>query len=245
VFDIHCHIVPGVDDGPKSWEVAVEMCRMAAADGIEHLVATPHANDRYRYDREALTVALDRLRELVGMPPRLSLGCDFHLSYENLQAVLEDPGRYTIDNTSYLLVELSNYSVPLQVTDCFLKLGDVGLTPILTHPERNPILQRSPERVLDWAEQGCIIQVTGSAFTGFWGEKTKGAAEWLMEREAVHILASDAHDTQHRIPNLSHARDAVAEYYGAELARLLVEDNPRAVVEGQPLPYFPKPVLKG
>jgi protein-tyrosine phosphatase len=245
VFDIHCHIVPGVDDGPKSWEVAVEMCRMAAADGIDHIVATPHANDRYRYDREALTVALDRLRELVGMPPRLSLGCDFHLSYDNLQAVLEDPGRYTIDNTSYLLVELSNYSVPVQVTDCFLKLGDVGLTPILTHPERNPILQRSPERVLDWAEQGCIIQVTGSAFTGFWGEKTEEAAEWLMEREAVHILASDAHDTQRRTPNLSQARDAVAEYYGAELARLLVEDNPRAVVEGQPLPYFPKPLMKG
>ena len=245
MFDIHCHIVPGVDDGPKSWEVAVEMCRMAAADGIDHIVATPHANDRYRYDREALTLALDRLRELVGMPPRLSLGCDFHLSYDNLQSVLEDPRRYTIDDTNYLLVELSNYSVPVQVTDCFLKLGDVGLTPILTHPERNPILQRSPERVLDWAEQGCIIQVTGSAFTGFWGEKSKQAAEWLMEREAVHILASDAHDTQRRIPNLSMARDAVAECYGAELARLLVEDNPRAVVEGQPLPYFPKPVMKG
>ena len=245
MFDIHCHIVPGVDDGPKSWEVAVAMCRMAAADGIEHIVATPHANDRYRYDRERLAVAIDQLRELVGMPPRLSLGCDFHLSYDNLQSVLADPQRYTIDETPYILVELSNYSVPVQITDCFLKLGDIGLTPIITHPERNPILQRSLERVVDWAEQGCIIQLTASAFTGFWGEKTKEAAEWLMDREAVHILASDAHDTERRTPNLSVARDHVAEYYGAELARLLVEDNPRAVVSGQPLPYFPKPVMKG
>jgi protein-tyrosine phosphatase len=244
VFDIHCHIVPGVDDGPKSWEVAVEMCRMAVADGIEHIVATPHANDRYRYDREYLLRALDRLRELVGIPPRLSLGCDFHLSYDNLQSVIADPHGYTIGGTNYLLVELSNYSVPVQVTDCFLKLGDIGLTPILTHPERNPILQRSLQRVVEWAEQGCIIQVTGSSFTGFWGDKSKEAAEWLMEREAVHILATDAHDAERRVPILSTPRDAVAEFYGAELARLLVEDNPRAIVNGQALPYFPKPAMR-
>src|SRR5271168_3772259 len=90
VIDIHCHILPEVDDGPKSWEVAIEMCRMAAADGIRHTVATPHANDRYAYDRAYLEGLLEQLREKVdpALELQFSLGCDFHLSFENLERVL-------------------------------------------------------------------------------------------------------------------------------------------------------------
>jgi len=244
VIDIHCHILPEVDDGPKSWDVSREMCRLAAADGITHIVATPHANDRYHYDRESLVRTLVRLRELVGGSPKLSLGCDFHLSYDNLQAVLAHPARYTIQGSNYLLVELSNYSVPAQITDCFLKLGNKGITPLITHPERNPILQRTPQRVLEWVGQGCGIQVTAWALTGDWGEKAQSMAKWLLERGAVHVLASDAHDANHRIPNLSEGRNAAAEICGREIAQALVQDNPRAVINGEPLPYFPKPVGK-
>jgi protein-tyrosine phosphatase len=234
-----------VDDVTKSWDVAEQMCRMSAADGVEHMVATPHANDRYHYDREYLTGVLDYLRQRVGPAPRLSLGCDFHLSFENLQAVLSKPADYTIEGTSYLLVELSNYSVPRQIDDCFSRLGDKGITPIITHPERNPILQQSPQRILQWVELGCAVQVTGSALTGFWGERVWRAAKWLLERDAVHVLASDAHDTQRRVPGLSVARDAAEELCGSEVAKALVDDNPRAIVSGQALPYFPDPVIKG
>src|ERR1700675_182301 len=84
VIDIHCHLLPEVDDGPKSWDAAVEMCRMAVTDGITHSVATPHANDRYAYDRVYLSSLLAQLQEMVGPSLRLTLGCDLHLSYENL-----------------------------------------------------------------------------------------------------------------------------------------------------------------
>lgn len=219
------------------------MCRAAAADGITHMVATPHANDRYHYDREYLQGLLAHLQQLVGEAPKLSLGCDFHLSYENIQDALANPARYVIEGTRYLLVEFSNYSVPQQTTDSFLKLGDCGITPIVTHPERNPILRESPQRVVEWAEQGCVIQMTGSALTGFWGERTRRAATWLLEHEAVHVLATDAHDTEKRVPILSTARDAAADICGDEVAEALVEANPRAIVANQPLPYFPRPVL--
>jgi protein-tyrosine phosphatase len=242
VIDIHCHILPEVDDGPKNWETAQAMCRMAAEDGIEHTVLTPHANSRYHYDREYLGGLIAHLRTLIGDAPKISLGCDFHLSYENLQDVLARPDHYTIEGGHYLLVELSNYSVPQQINECFTQLGDKGITPVLTHPERNPILQQSPQRVLQWIEQGCVVQVTASAFTGSWGERVSRTAKWLLERDAVHILASDGHDTEHRKPLLSAARDAVAELYGEDLADALVDANPRAVVNGQPLPYFPNPV---
>jgi len=244
LIDIHSHILPEVDDGAKTWEIAQEMCRMAAADGIEHMVATPHANERYRYDRERLQGVLERLRGMIGGKPQLSLGCDFHLSFENVQDALENPQRYLIDNSHYLLVELSNYSIPAHVEESFTMLGSKGITPVITHPERNPILQQTPQRVLKWVELGCVVQVTASALTGSWGSRVLRVAEWLLEREAVHVLASDAHDTKHRVPNLSAARKEVEEIYGAELARSLVSYNPRAIISGQPLPYFPNPVTK-
>src|SRR6202030_4591504 len=157
---------------------------MAAADGIEHIVATPHANDRYRYDREFLTRTLDYLRQRIGPMPSLSLGCDFHLSYENLQEVMLFPDRYTIEGSRYLLAELSNYSVPVQIEEHFGKLLEKGLTPVITHPERNPIMQRTPQRILQWVELGCVIQVTGAAFTGVWREQPRKKAGWLLKREA-------------------------------------------------------------
>jgi protein-tyrosine phosphatase len=243
VIDIHCHLLPEVDDGPKSWDVAVEMCRMAVADGIAHSVATPHANDRYAYDRRYLAGLLDELRLRVGPSLKLSLGCDFHLSYDNLERVLEEPQTYTIGNTNYLLIELSNYSVPVQLSNCFTQLADRGLTPILTHPERNPILQQTPQRVLEWAEQGCLVQVTASALTGSWGERPEIVARWLLDRSAVHVLSTDAHDTKRRIPVLSEGRDRAAEIVGEEYAEALVEGNPGAIVAGSPIPYCPKPVM--
>jgi protein-tyrosine phosphatase len=244
VIDIHSHILPEVDDGPKSWEVAVAMCRMAAADGITHLVATPHSNDRYHFDRDYLLGCVQHLRELVGDSPKLSLGCDFHLSYDNLQNVLAHPDRYTIAGSRCLLVELSDFSIPTQIAECFYKLAQVGVTSVITHPERNAILRQSPQRLVEWIELGCLVQVTANALTGFWGQRVAKVATWLLEHEAVHVLASDAHDARHRTPILSEARDAAADICGHEIANALVEANPLAILNAQPLPYSPKPALE-
>jgi protein-tyrosine phosphatase len=221
------------------------MCKAAAADGITHMVATPHANDRWHYDREYLQELLNQLREKVGDAPKLSLGCDFHLSFDNIQDAIKHPTRYVIEGTRYLLVEFSNFSIPQQTNDSFMALGNAGMTPVITHPERNPILRESLQRVVEWAEQGCVVQVTGSSLTGFWGDRSRKAAEWLLEHQAVHVLATDAHEMEKRVPILSTARDAAAEICGDEIAEALVELNPRAIIENQPLPYFPRPVSAG
>jgi len=240
MIDIHCHILAGIDDGPKSWDVSEEMCQMAAADGIEHTVATPHANSRYAYDRATFRSDRDSLQERVGNSLRLGLGCDFHMSYENIEDALKRPDYYIIEGGHYQLVELSNYSIPVEIADGYTKLMNVGITPILTHPERNPILQKSPEKVLGWVELGCAVQITASAFTGAWGETAWKMAEWYLKRDAVHFLATDAHDTKRRPPVLSAGRDEVAEICGQDVAKALVEENPRAVINGKPLPYWPK-----
>jgi protein-tyrosine phosphatase len=235
VIDIHCHILPEVDDGPKSWETAEAMCRMAAEDGIQHMVATPHANERYFYDREYLNGLLNSLQQRIGPAPKLSLGCDFHLSFDNMQSALQAPQRYCIGSSHYLLVEFSNFSIPAQVDEWFTQMYEKGFTSIITHPERNPIIQQNAERIVQWVELGCRVQITGSVFTGAWGSRARQTAEWLFKRNAVHFLATDAHDTQRRPPALSAARKAVAKQFGEEIARALTAKNPAAVINDQAL----------
>ena len=239
MVDIHCHILPGIDDGPETWEKTAEMCRIAAEDGITHIVATPHCNDEFTYDRDRYTEMLGELYDTAGGRLGFSLGCDFHFSYENIQDALAHPARYAIGESQYLLVEFSDYSIPPTVTRDLLSLSGSGMVPIITHPERNPVLLQKPEIVLEMAAQGCLVQVTANAITGFWGSRARKMAEWLLHRDAVHVVASDAHDPRHRKPVLSEAREAIADLASGEIADALVTHNPAAIVDGKSLPYQP------
>jgi protein-tyrosine phosphatase len=183
---------------------------------------------------------LEKLRGIVGEMLALSLGCDFQFSYENLQDALAHPDRYVIGESRYLLVELSGFLMPHYVGEHLARLRDAGMNPIITHPERNLVLQRNPQALLRWVHAGCAVQVTASSLTGHWGKRSGQVARWLLEHEAVHVLASDAHNADERPPVLSAARDIVTKRYGADVAQALVEQNPQAIVTGQPLPYYPQ-----
>ena len=241
MVDIHTHILPGIDDGARSWEMALHMCQMAIQDGTTHIVASPHANDEYTYDREKYEALLAELAERAGPQLQFSLGCDFHFSYDNLVMLERAPQTFTIGSTQYLLAELSDFSIPPWITTKLQDLVAMGLRPIITHPERNPILQAKPQRIASWVELGCPVQVTANSLTGRWGDKAVKTAKWLLERELVHIIASDCHNIQGRSPILSEARKLLEKNYGDELAAMLTHDNPTAVVENRDLPYFPLP----
>ncbi len=239
MVDIHCHILPGIDDGSESWEMTAEMCRVAAKDGITHIVATPHCNDEFLYDRDRYAEMLGELYDIAQGKLGFSLGCDFHFSYDNIRDALAHPRRYTIGESQYLLVEFSDYTIPPSVKRDLLSLSSSGMVPVITHPERNPVLLRKPEMALEMAGQGCLLQVTANAVTGFWGSRSQKMVEWLLKREAIHVVASDAHDAKHRRPVLSEARAAIASLAGDEIADALVKHNPAAIVDGKSLPYQP------
>lgn len=241
MIDVHCHLLPNVDDGAKSWEMSVEMCKAAQADGITHIVCTPHANDEFAYDRAQHEKTVAELRTKIGDGPKLSLGCDFHFSYDNIQAAIANPGKYTIGDTDYLLVELSDFAMSPAIFKALEQLIGMGIKPIITHPERNLMLQRHADQVIRFAEKGCAIQVTANSLTGHWGEGPKKMVHWLLQHQAVHVIASDAHDPKFRPPVMSQARDAVASAFGQEIAEALVNKNPGAIVRGEPLPWSPMP----
>ncbi len=222
------------------------MCAMAWQDGIKHMVATPHANDEFLYDRPYLEDVLDQLRMRTGNKPELSLGCDFHFSFENIQDVLANPTRYAIGRTPYILIEFSDFSLPPSIDENLERMMQIGLRPILTHPERNPILQKSPARVVDWVRAGSTVQVTANSLTGRWGKKADACARWLLDQNAVHYIATDAHSLDSRPPILSAAWEQVNRMAGNLVADALTVANPKAVIEGREIPFRPpayKPVV--
>lgn len=212
------------------------MCRVAADDGIRHIVATPHCNEEFVYDRERYEGMLGELREASNGQIEFSLGCDFHFSYDNIADAIENPNRYTINGTRYLLIEFSDYGIPPNTDEQIFLLKSRGMVPIITHPERNPLLVRRPERILELINAGALVQVTANSITGFWGDKAQSVAEWLLRQNAVHAVATDAHDPKRRRPVLSNARRAIARLVGDEIAADLVVNNPQAIVEGNHLP---------
>jgi protein-tyrosine phosphatase len=240
MVDIHCHILPALDDGAVENSVSREMAAMAARDGITHMVATPHSNYRYRFDPEVNRRKRDELQQEIGGSPQLLLGCDFHLSYENLEAVRTDPERFTINGKQYLLVEFAEMNIPPNMEQVFFNLLGEQLVPIITHPERNPILSEEPELIRKWIGLGCLVQVTAGSLLGRFGKRARHSAQIMLRHHMVHFIASDAHNTTSRPPLLSEARKMIAEEQGEQVAKALSESNPRAVVEGQPLPWFPE-----
>ncbi len=238
MVDIHCHILPLVDDGARSWEIAEQMCAMAVKDGITHIVATPHANSQYDYDRERFSQILSELQGRLNGTLKFSLGCDFNLSFENLELLFASPAQFLIEGTRYLLIELNNFGIPPGFDQLLFRMtAELQIVPILTHPERHPLLQRHPEQVAPWTDLGCLVQITANSLTGHWGRRAKDAAVWLLKKKVVHILASDAHDLHHRPPLLSPARDAVAQMLDEQSAMELVEINPRLVITDGEIHY--------
>jgi protein-tyrosine phosphatase len=244
MVDIHHHLLPGLDDGSSDLETSLAMIRMAAEDGITHIVATPHANGNYRFDPERNEELLQTLRDGLtreGIAMTLGRGCDFHLSYDNIQSARTDPHRFTINNKDYLLIELPDFAIPPQIDDSFYELRLAGTHLILTHPERNPVLQKSPERLTEWIRQGMLVQVTTSSVLGHMGPVAEKMAHKLLSNRHVHFLATDAHNTTRRPPKMAAARDLVAKKYGAEYAQFLCTSNPLAVFQGAPLPPQEEP----
>jgi protein-tyrosine phosphatase len=236
MIDIHHHLLPGLDDGSDSMETSVEMARLAVAEGITHVVCTPHANNYYTFDPVANAAKADELRERLAaesLPLTLGLGCDFHLSFDNIQLALTDSKRFSINGLGYLLVELPDFGLPPGLTETYFQLRLAGMTPILTHPERNPTLQKDSSRMIDWLRGGMLVQVTADSLTGHKGKRAQQVAFELLDKRWVHFLASDAHNLSSRPPRMREAHDLVAKKYGADYARSLCVTNPLAVFQGK------------
>ena len=211
------------------------MVRMAAEHGTTDLVATPHANPNYRFDAQTIEERLAEVAQASGNVLRLHSGCDFHLSFDNIQDAIANPRKYTINHHRYLMVEFSDLLIFHNTGEIFLRLEEAGMTPVITHPERNSLLRQRVDQIAKWVEAGACVQVTGQSLLGEFGRRAAEFSRTLLDRKLVHFLASDAHDCEHRPPRLDLAYQWVKDHYGEEWAETLCVANPKATLTGESL----------
>jgi len=239
MIDLHCHILPGLDDGPKTIEESLAMAEDGIADGITHVICTPHASSDYTFDYAKVRAACNGLNAKLGGRLTLATGCDLHLNHENLTALRDDPRPFCLNQQDYLLVEFNEFSIPPAMDQTLHELQLAGLRPIITHPERNAILRTHPERLERWVRHGSFVQVTAGSLAGVFGPGPEEHAWNWIASGLVHFICSDAHNTGRRPLRLKFAYGAVAERMGEEVARSYFFENPLAAFEGRPLPYTP------
>jgi protein-tyrosine phosphatase len=240
MIDLHCHILPGLDDGPKTMQESVEMAKAAIAGGTTHLVATPHSNSRYFFDYPKIRALCKELQAEVGAGLKLATGCDFHLNPENVEALKSQALRFCINQKDYLLVEFNEIAIPPAMDQTLHEMQLAGIRPIITHPERNKIIRLKPERLVTWIQHGCYGQVTAGALLGRFGQTAqKNGLAWIGAG-LIHFVCSDAHNMSSRTVQLQPAYDLVEKEFGQQKAQALFVDNPGAAFEGLDLPHVPE-----
>jgi protein-tyrosine phosphatase len=242
MIDLHCHILPGIDDGARSLPQAIEMCRHAAAAGCETLVATPHQRrgEWWNCDRAALAALAARLQAEIGPAPRILTGGEIRVDDELLSEILglEDgapEGPLPLAGSRYLLLEFGPWSAPA-AADLVHELVVAGWRPILAHPEMVSWMVEDPAVVQHLVSVGALAQVTAMSVTGEFGHRAQTDSHRLIDLGLVHFVASDAHDLVRRPPGLARAWSTIARIWGDAAARELLADNPRAVLDDRPLP---------
>ncbi len=233
-IDLHNHILPGIDDGPKQLAESLEMAKIALDDGIEVLVCTPHIFPGVYHNNTAIIQrAVNRLQRKLdeaGLPLRLMMGADAHVT-PNLLEDLQSGVVPSINGSRYFLLEPPHVGFPSYLKAEVKRYLDAGYVPVLTHPER-----------LDWAHQhyalfkelaamGCWIQITAASLTGFFGKGVKRLTERLLLDGVVHVVATDAHSSSFRKPELKAAFARAVALVGHEEAQALFELRPLAVIE--------------
>jgi protein-tyrosine phosphatase len=240
MIDLHHHCLPGVDDGPPTLAESVDLCKMAADEGIDTIVATPHVlRGRWRNrSRPEFQSILDELRGKVGETPQILLGSEYFFGHD-MDEMLRAESILPLAGGRYVLVEFASHAIPPLVREPLYRAQLEGWTPLIAHPERNLVFRANPELLASLLRIGVKTQITTGSMTGHFGREAEAASIDWLQRGWVHVMATDAHNTSKRPPHFRAARARVVELVGEEIAQALFVENPKSIVENRGLVYDP------
>ncbi len=245
MIDLHTHILPGLDDGARDLQEAVQMAEISWENGVQKVVATPHVF-RGSIDLPDWRTAQEKKKQVDealksrGIGLEILLGAEVHLSHDLLDRIREYRPQLVLNKSSYLFVEFPSDHIFSGIKRVFFDLMTEGISPIITHPERNSVLQRNPEILFQYSKMGILCQANSGSFLGIYGSRVRDAVNYFLEMNMIHFLASDCHSTRTLSPNLFKAASHIRERYGDRIVNALVEDNPKAVLENRNIPYLPE-----
>jgi len=239
MIDIHSHILPGIDDGASSLEMALEMLRMAVDDGVRMQCLTPHIHmGRYDNSAASLRASFEVFQQAVieaNINIDLYLACEVRIAAEVMPLAKMDEllwlGRY--QEKKVMLLEMPHNLIPVGCSNMIQWLLKQGIQPLLVHPERNRELQTAPKKLDALLQSGCLTQITASSLTGHFGAVAQQLSENLLLQDKVFAMATDCHNLDYRPPDLSEGLHAAEQLMGTQKARQLVFDNPASLFEGR------------
>jgi protein-tyrosine phosphatase len=202
LIDLHCHILPGVDDGAKDLPMALDMAREAVKQNITHILLTPHHMDgmytNHKADVIRKTAAFQQELDVAGIPLTVFPGQEVHLTGELLDAIDNDDILFMDEGGKYLLLELPHSGIPEYTETVIFELLARGIIPVIAHPERNHGFQKNPDRLYDFVEMGCLTQLTSSSYLGVFGEKVEQLTQKIIDARLGFVFSSDAHNFEGR-----------------------------------------------
>ena len=236
MIDLHCHLLPGIDDGASDLDDALALARMAYANGIQTAMMTPHIiKDRYNNDITTIRTAFTAFRQALqenDIPLKIGMAAEVRIGIEIMGMIKKNriPFLGTLDGYRILLLEMPYNNIPPGSDQMVAWLLQQKIRPLLAHPERNGDVLRRLDKIYPFVYQGCLLQITSGSLTGHFGPLFQQCAQQLLERGWVDVIASDAHDKTYRPPDLQAGRVAAAKIMGERAAWELVHDTPARII---------------
>jgi len=249
MIDLHCHILPGIDDGPELLTESIEMCRIAANDGISKVACVPHhVVGKYNNNREKIISCVEKLQASIdseNIPLTLYPGCEIRLDLNLVEKIKAGELLTMNDSGRYITLELLNEALPKNIEEIISSLVFAGIIPIIAHPEKTLATRSNPDILCQLVQLGSLTQVTALSLTGRLGSRIEEFSVFLLEHKLAHMLVTDAHSSKRKRPILSEGLKRLKEIVGEKAAMGMVEEIPEKILNGEDIDVeYPIPPKK-
>ena len=241
MIDLHCHIIPRVDDGAESAQTACRMAELSLRNGVDTIVATPHCNlkgSRPNYRGRSFTEIFSMFRALLiqhDIPLRVLPGSEVFAHSSNLRDLLEEKKVVTLNHSRYLLVEFNFQTPAEELNNLLAMVRSYGYIPVIAHPERYTAVQRAPGLAVRWYDKGYVIQLNKGSLLGRLGQSACETAQYLLANQTAHVVASDAHDIRVRAPGFHSLLPMLRDFCPPAYVEQLVLENPYKIITDRDL----------